>query len=216
MLPPHQSNGGELVKGLMQDFPLTLQHVHGRAERLFSRKEIVSKAETGLHRTTWGEVAARARRAAAALARLGVRQGERVATLAWNHSRHLELYLAIPCMGAVLHTLNLRLSPDQLAFIINDAEDAVIVADQSLLPLLDRVRDRIPSVRHIVVMREWGTDNPASSPADATRVPAQHDYETLLAAESGLTWPELPETTAAAMGYTSGTTGNPNAVVPLH
>src|SRR5881394_3978696 len=114
----------------MQDFPLTLQHVHGRAERLFPRKEIVSKtASGGLHRTTWGEVSARARRAAAALARLGVQRGDRVATLAWNHSRHLELYLAVPCMGAVLHTLNLRLSPDQLAFVINDAEDAVVVVD---------------------------------------------------------------------------------------
>src|SRR5260221_11587179 len=119
-------------------------------------------------------------------------------------------------MGAVLKTNNRRLSPDQLAFIITDAEAAVIVPNQSPLPLLDRVRDRIPSVRHIVVMAEWGTDNPASSPADATRMPAQHDYETLLAGESGLTWPDLPETTAAAMGYTSGTTGNPNAVVPLH
>ncbi len=202
------------MKGLMQDFPLTLQHVHGRAERLFPRKEIVSRTETGLHRTTWGEVAARARRAAAALANLGVQPGERVATLAWNHSRHLELYLAIPCMGAVLHTLNLRLSPDQLAFVINDAEDAVLIADQSLLPLLERVRDRIPCVRHVLVMREG--DNPARAPADQTGSPTRHDYETLLANESGFPWPELPETTAAAMCYTSGTTGNPKGVLSTH
>lgn len=184
----------------MQDFPLTLQHVHGRIERLFARKEIVSRTADGSHRTTWGEVASRARRAAAALTRLGVQRGDRVATLAWNHSRHLELYFAIPCMGAVLHTLNLRLSPDQLAFVINDAEDAVIVVDDSLLPLLDRVRDRIPSVRHIIVMGD-----------DAT-----NQYETLLAAESGFTWPDLPETEAAAMCYTSGTTGNPKGVLSTH
>jgi fatty-acyl-CoA synthase len=193
----------------MQDFPLTLQHVHGRAERLFARKEIVSKTADGLHRTTWGEVAARSRRAAAALARLGVQSGDRVATLAWNHSRHLELYLAIPCMGAVLHTINLRLSPDQLAHVINDAEDSVIIVDDSLLPLVEHIRDRIPSVRHIIVMREWGT-------GDRGAVPAVADYETLLAAESGFTWPSLDERDAAAMCYTSGTTGNPKGVLSTH
>ncbi len=193
----------------MQDFPLTLQHVHGRAERLFARKEIVSKTAGGLHRTTWGEVAARARRAAAALARLGVQSGDRVATLAWNHSRHLELYLAIPCMGAVLHTLNLRLSPDQLAHIINDAEDSVIIVDDSLLPLVERIRDRIACVRHIIVMREWETVDRGATPAAA-------DYETLLAAESGFTWPTLDERDAAAMCYTSGTTGNPKGVLSTH
>src|ERR1051325_2251392 len=105
------------MEGLMQDFPLTIHHIVRRMATLFARKEVVTKTADGLHRISYGELAPRIRRAAAALRRLGVREGDRVATLAWNNHRHFELYYAIPCMGAVLHTLNLRLSPDQLAFI---------------------------------------------------------------------------------------------------
>src|ERR1043165_401796 len=109
------------MQALMQDFPLTLHHIVWRMEKLFPQKQIVTKREHGLHRYTYGDLVSRARRLAAALARLGVRQGDRVATLAWNNYRHVELYYAVPCMGAVLHTLNLRLSPEQLAFIANHA-----------------------------------------------------------------------------------------------
>src|ERR1043165_4303057 len=110
------------MQALMQDFPLTLHHIVWRMEKLFPQKQIVTKREHGLHRYTYGDLVSRARRLAAALARLGVRQGDRVATLAWNNYRHVELYYAVPCMGAVLHTLNLRLSPEQLAFIANGDE----------------------------------------------------------------------------------------------
>ena len=113
------------MQGLMQDFPLTLQHLLWRAEKLFRRKEIVSKTEGGVHRYTYGDFVGRVNRLAGALQRLGIKPGDRVATLAWNNHRHLEAYYAAPCMGAVLHTLNLRLFPDQLAFVINDAKDRI-------------------------------------------------------------------------------------------
>src|SRR5437016_4772771 len=179
--------GGEEMKGLMQDYPLTVQHMLWRAERLFSRKEIVSKREAGVHRYSYTDLAKRVHQLANVLTRLGVREGDRVATLAWNNYRHLELYYAIPCMGAVLHMLNLRLSPDQLAYIANDAADSVIFVDESLLPLLNQFRDRIPSLRRVVVLND--------------------EYESLLAAAPPrFEWPELDERPASALCYTSATT----------
>src|SRR4051812_2903086 len=121
--PAYSQEGEKTMLGLIQDYPLTIQHVLWRVEKLFSRKEIVTKRETGIHRYTYGDFAGRVKQLANVLTELGINPGDRVGTLAWNNYRHLELYYAIPCMGAVLHTLNLRLFPEQLAFVINDAAD---------------------------------------------------------------------------------------------
>ncbi|HKF16691.1 MAG TPA: long-chain fatty acid--CoA ligase [Candidatus Dormibacteraeota bacterium] len=195
------------MKGLMQDYPLTVQHMLWRVERLFNRKEIVSKREDRLHRYTYTDLGRRTHQLANVLTRLGVKQGDRVATLAWNNYRHLELYYAIPCMGAVLHTLNLRLFPDQLEFTISDAGDSVLFVDKTLIPVLNQVAGRIPSVRSIVVMNDGGA-LPEHNLGELL------DYETLMSAEKqDFSWPKLDEWSAAAMCYTSGTTGNPKGVV---
>src|SRR5260370_37132045 len=202
---------GCVVEGLMQDYELSLQHVLWRVERLHQKKEVVTKREHGVDRMTNGELVPRINRLAGALKRLGIKPGDRVATLAFNNHRHLELYYAAPCMGAVLHTLNLRLFPQHLEFIINDAEDKVLFVDQPLVALLKPLAGKMKSVEKIVLM----TDG-APAPADLG-LGEMLDYETLLAAESDdYPWPKLSERMAAAMCYTSGTTGNPKDVVYSH
>ena len=162
------------MQGLMQSYPLTLVHVFERAERLFADKEIVTAGRDGLERTTYGEWAERTRRLGGVLDDLGISADGRVGTFAWNTARHLELYFAAPCSGRVLHTLNIRLFPEQLQFVADHAEDEVIFADRSLLKLLWPLIDELPSVKHVVVMDDGDGDVP-----DDDRI---RDYEELLAA----------------------------------
>jgi fatty-acyl-CoA synthase len=197
--------------GLMQDRPLALPHVFHRAEEYFGHKEIVTADATGETRTTVAEWAHRVRRLATVLDTLDVGADGRVGTFCWNTGHHLELYLAVPCTGRVLHTLNIRLFAEQLVYVANHAEDEVVFVDRSLLPLFWPLVDRMENVRHVVVIDDGAT---AEIPAD----PRVHDYEELLAAATPFEgrFEIADENTAAAMCYTSGTTGNPKGVVYSH
>ena len=197
------------MKGLMMDYPLTLTHFLERAAKLFPRKEIVSQLPSGTHRYTYADLHRRARRLASALERLGVRPGDRVATFAWNHHRHLELYFAVPGLGAVLHTLNIRLFPDQIAYIVNHAEDKLIVVDDSLLPVLEKLQDKLQGVQGYVVM--------ADGPLPETTLAPVYSYEELVEqGDEAYEFPRLDEDDAAIMCYTSGTTGNPKGCLYSH
>ncbi len=197
--------------GLMQDRPLALPHVFHRAEQYFGHKTIVTAEPSGETTTTVARMCARVRRLATVLDTLGISADGRVGTFCWNTGRHLELYLAAPCTGRVLHTLNIRLFPDQLTYIANHAEDEVVFVDRSLLPVLWPLVDRMATVRTYVVIDD-GADVPI--PDD----PRIRDYEQLLAAAAPFpgTFDIADENTAAAMCYTSGTTGNPKGVVYSH
>jgi fatty-acyl-CoA synthase len=198
--------------GLMMDRPLLISSLLTHAESQHGEREIVSRRVEGdIHRTTYRELGQRARKLANALAALGIAQGERVATLAWNGYRHLELYYAVSGSGAVLHTLNPRLHPDQLAWIVNHAEDQVLCFDMTFLPLVEAIVSRVPTVRHFVAM----TDR-AHMPTESG-IPNLICYEDWVNAhEPDFDWPELDERTASSLCYTSGTTGNPKGVLYSH
>jgi fatty-acyl-CoA synthase len=192
-----------MLNGLMMDdYQLSLTALVERAERLTPNGQVVSRRRDGsIRRTSLGESAQRARRLAGGLASLGIADGDRVATLLWNQTEHLELYFAVPLMGAVLHTLNPRLHSDDLSYIAADAEDRVLVVDESLLHLVDSLDWKF---EHVIVVSE---SDPSSS--------LTH-YEQLVSASEPMSWPAIAERRAAAMCYTSGTTGRPKGVIYSH
>ena len=195
--------------GLMQDRPLALPHVFHRAEQYFGHKRIVTATAAGRESTTVAEWAGRVRRLATVLDTLGISADGRVGTFCWNTGHHLELYMAAPCTGRVLHTLNIRLFPEQLVYIANHAEDEVVFVDRSLIPLLQPLTGKFDTVRHYVVIDDG---------ADVAVPEGWLDYEELLAAAEPHAgeFVVADENTAAAMCYTSGTTGNPKGVVYSH
>jgi fatty-acyl-CoA synthase len=197
------------MKGLIMDYPLTLTQFFERTRKIFQRKTMATRVPgVGLQRYTYADYADRVCRLAAALATLGLKKGDRVGTFAWNSHRHMEVYFAAPLMGMVLHTVNIRLAPHDITYIVNHAEDQVLILDASLWPLIEPIRKDLKSVKHFIVMK----DSPNAQIPSGTL-----DYEALLAdAKPVASWPKLEETDAAGMCYTSGTTGHPKGVVYTH
>ncbi len=199
------------MQSTMMDFPLTVRHIFEHGRTTYADSEVVTNEADGVRRITFGALADRADQLAAGLRRLGVVPGDRVATFAWNTQEHQEAYFAIPGMGAVMHTINIRLSAEQIRYVIGHAGDSVMLADASLAsvlaPVLAAGGDELKTLRHLIVFGE----------GDRSELPEHIDYEELLAAEQpGYPWPEIEETAAAAMCYTSGTTDLPKGVVYSH
>src|SRR6476659_4521242 len=215
-LPATRTRGhdrdGDAMQGSMMQLPLQISSLLVHAERHHPEQQIVSRRVEGdIHRTTYRELAARARRMANALAGLELKTSDRVATLAWNGYRHLELYYAVSGSGAVLHTLNPRLHPDQVVYIADHAEDRVLFFDLTFLPLVEAIAGRVKTIKAFVAMTSRD-----HMPASST-VPNLLCYEELIeAASPDFTWPTFDENTASSLCYTSGTTGNPKGALYSH
>ena len=197
--------------GLMQDWPLTVDRIIDHARNWHGHREVVTRSVEGpIVRTTYAEIHARAKRVSSVLKNWDVQVGDRIATLAWNTGRHMEAWYGIMGIGAVCHTLNPRLFPEQLIYIINHAEDKIIFVDLTFIPLLEAILPHCPSVKRVVVM----TDELAMP---ATKLPGAECYEALLGSASGdVEWGGFDEQTACGLCYTSGTTGNPKGVLYSH
>jgi fatty-acyl-CoA synthase len=198
--------------GLMQSQPLSISSLIEFAERHHGEGEIVSRRVEGdLHRYTYKEAAQRARQLAGALDALGVQPGERVASIAWNGYRHLEMYFGVSGSARVLHTINPRMHPEQIAWVMSHAQDQVVCFDMTFLPIVKAIHGKCPSVKHWVALCDADKLPPDSG------IPNLLSYEALLAAQTGnYRWPEFDENTASSMCYTSGTTGNPKAALYSH
>ncbi|UMZ72739.1 long-chain fatty acid--CoA ligase [Natranaerofaba carboxydovora] len=196
---------------MMMDYQLTLKTILSRAKNIYSKKEVISRDYSEDFKYTYGDMYERVKKLGNVLEELGVKKGDKIGTLAWNNHRHLEIYFAVPMTGAILHTLNLRLSAEQLAYVINHGEDKVIFVDKDVVPLLEAIQDHLKTVEKIVIM------------SDTKEVPENNlkgevfSYEALLEkASSEIEFPDLDEKTPAAMCYTTATTGNPKGVVYTH
>jgi fatty-acyl-CoA synthase len=198
------------MNGLMMEYPLTLDRIIEHAGRMFPHKHIRTKRpDGGMHEYTYADLHRRSRRLSAALVALGVEPGDRVGTFAWNHYQHLEMYFGIPGAGAVCHTLNVRLFPKQLAYIVNHAEDKVVFIDASVLPLYEKVSAEIGCVQHYVLVN--------APPDIETTLPNVLHYEDLIAAaDDNFAWRSTDEQMAMGLCYTSGTTGDPKGALYSH
>src|SRR6476619_6231261 len=202
---------GNAMHGLMQDWPLLCHRIIDHAATFHGERKVISRSVEGpIHTTTYAEIRARALKVAQRLARDGIKTGDRVATLAWNTWRHLEAWYGILGIGAIYHTVNPRLFPEQIVWIVNHAEDRVMMTDLTFVPLLEKLAGQLPSIQRYVILTDA-----AHMPKTALKNAVPYE-EWIAEADGDFEWKSFDENTAAGMCYTSGTTGNPKGVLYSH